>query len=203
MEREMNWFKKLFAASPHGHLPMPEVKPCKKEKSVSEPVLAMVKAWEKDKKRFNFHIEEDDLQDIEYRVTSNYSRYCKKYKIIIKDSRTDEVFQLSAYDTPANGQSVMYIPIRFCRESKEVIKRHSFNHKLYLSSHLAFTLYPSWITRDEVEYIYECVKDYYEERTNKYKELINYRIDRKLDAAIKLSQRAKAEERQRLMEIYK
>ena len=206
----MNWFKKLFSGRVGNQswpdfkcgVPMPKVKPCKEEKNVSEPVVSMVKAWEKDKKRFTFDIKETNGQDSEYRLASS-SGYCKTYKIEIEDLKTDEVFEVYGYDTPINSCSIMYIPMRFYSSDQGIPKRHNFSHKAYLSSHLTFTSYPSWITRDEVEYIYDYIKDYYEERTNKYKELINYRIDRKLNDAIKLSERAKAEERQRLVEIYK
>lgn len=89
----MNWFKKLFAASPHEcllppiapqiYVPMPKVK---QNKDISEPVYSFIECVRNNPKRF---VESSDYSKIDINI--------KNYRI--KDNQTKESWEISIYRT--------------------------------------------------------------------------------------------------------
>lgn len=101
----MNWFKQLFGIGDKmetdynglplvkDFFPMPEVKPCKPEKNISEPVYAIVEAMQKYPSRFKVKFNEElsknrevtiycvtDIKTKQKVTCSTFYFYGRKYK---------------------------------------------------------------------------------------------------------------------------
>lgn len=90
----MNWFKKLFGVVDRSSqeydglplakdfFPMPEVKPCKPEKSVSEPVHVIVKNMLEHPQRWKV------------KIKTLYATYSSETRYTVKDTKTGEEFKV-------------------------------------------------------------------------------------------------------------
>lgn len=164
--------------------PMPKVKP---PKNVSEPVYAILKAWKDNPKRFSF---------------STDFKYCDPCTTGWYDSYTTAKF----YDKVSLESFDFYIRLeRNATKDYDIFFRKPpfTTHKLYVA--LGYTLIssPSWMTKDEVDYLEKNIVSYYIKRCERYIELIEYRKDRQRSQQNKLAQLTKQKERDRLMELYK
>lgn len=169
-------------------VPMPEVKPCKNS-NISEPVYALIRAWEENPKRFNlsYGIDPDFI--------NNYNSAQQPItSIAVTDKKTSEVFGFGVVlDSPAWRDSSFW----------PEIYPYFGEHRLYPILGFRLMLKPSWITQDEVEYLIKTVTPYYLKRVNRYRDIVESRMDRSRKASELKSEIAKQKERDRLCEIYK
>ena len=84
------------------------------------------------------------------------------------------------------------------------LKHHKLrNDPIYPCLDMLIFNFPSWMTREEGEYLENSILPYYKKRCERYIELIEYRKDRQRNHQNKLAQLTKQKERDRLMELYK
>jgi DNA polymerase II small subunit/DNA polymerase delta subunit B len=62
---------------------------------------------------------------------------------------------------------------------------------------------PNWITEEEIEFISEALIPYFTDRVNRYREIVNYREERREESHKRKTELDKKKERQRLVNIYK
>lgn len=200
----MSWFKELFGVgdkSPcdeHGLpyvkdiVPMPKVKPCKPEKDISEPVYAMLNAWKQNPKRFKLTTKQNFLEIVNapYYRTPNWA-------ISVTDTQCSVVL-----DFVVRLETEAWRDINM-NYYDSVFKRTFVQHQIYpvLGSEVGSK--PSWMTSDEIKFIILTVTPYYLKRVNRYRDIVESRIDRTRKASELKSEIAKQKERDRLVEIYK
>lgn len=146
--------------------------------NIAEPVLSFVKAFKENPNRFKFNIEEEGIE-----ASSQFLYHHDiDVSICVFDSLTEERFSVRGfrpysfrYYAPAGG---------------------------YTYEKLRLAYYPSFLTRDEVQLIKNCVIDYFKARCNRYEELKNIRKDRERARQDALSEVNKRKERQRLIGVY-
>lgn len=178
------WIKEILS---YGGGALPTVRTPPMPKNISEPVYAILKAWKESPKRFSFST------DFKYHDPCTTGRY---------DSYTTVKF----YDKVSKESFDFYV-----RLERNAIKDYDIFfinppftvHKLYVA--LGYTLIssPSWMTKDEVDYLEKNIVPYYSKRCERYIEIIEYRKDRQRSQQNKLAQLTKQKERNRLMELYK
>lgn len=175
-------------------VPMPEVKPCKGS-NISEPVHAMLKAWKDNPKRFKLSLDKSitSLWSDSIKYHSYYSN--PETELTITDREGKETFRFTLSLTSgscADGYKLGYY------------KFISFaNHRIYPVLGSSVISKPAWMTDDEMDYIIKTVTPYYLKRVNRYRDIIESRMDRSRKASELKSEITKQKERQRLCEIYK
>lgn len=200
----INWFEKLFGNGDNipcdenglpyvkDIVPMPKVKPCKPEKDISEPVYAMLNAWKQNPKRFKLTTKQNFLEIVNapYYRTPNWS-------ISVTDTQCNVVLDFVVrLDTEAWRDINM-------NYYDSVFKRTFVQHQIYPVLGSEVCSKPSWMTSDEIKFIISTVTSYYLKRVNRYRDIVESRIDRTRKASELKSEIAKQKERERLVEIYK
>lgn len=180
------WFDQMEAESKAS---MPKVKP-PKGKDISEPVFAMLNAWKQNPKRFVLRLKLDP--DIYAEL--NYHRK-PLVKLYVSDTTSKEVFEFSLALGDASTNDIRCLAYFFIP--------YFTQHKIYPVLGSSVQSKPSWMTQDELEFIIETVKPYYLKRVNRYKDIVESRIDRTRRANDLKSEIAKQKERDRLTGIYK
>lgn len=188
------WIKSLFKTEcttlPNVSctIPIPKVKP-PKGMNISEPVSTLAELWKTDKKRFQFTYEHPNI----YKMYTggnliNRDTICI---ITVVDKYTEEYFKFWLELSPIVIKDIW-----------PVYRQKKFGHRVYPV--LGYNLYsqPSWMTCDEAKYLCDLVTPYFKERVERYSKLIDYREDRKVEAGKRQTERAKQEERQRLINLY-
>jgi len=161
-----------------------------KGKDISEPVFAMLNAWKQNPKRFKVSIKLDG--DVYGDVT--YNR---------RPSAT-----MSVYDTDGKEEFVFLVWLKDAASSDMKALCWFFNrwfaqHTIYPILGMDVYGKPSWMTQGELDFIIETVKPYYLKRVNRYRDIVESRIDRTRKANEMKSEIAKQKERDRLMGVYK
>jgi hypothetical protein len=160
--------------------------------NISEPVHAILKAWKQNPKRFKF----ESKTDVIALVNAPYYR-TPNWDISVKDTETDVVLD---FDVILENESWKDVNMNYY---DVIFKRKVFQHKIYPVLGSKVNLKPAWMTQDEVDYIVRSVTPYYLKRVNRYRDIVESRIDRSRKASQLKSEIAKQKERQRLCEIYK
>lgn len=200
----MNWFKQLFGIGDkmqtdidglpyvQNLVPMPDWYKPPTGKDISEPVYAMLNAWKKDPKRFKISPKQNFLEIVNapYHRTPNWS-------LSVTDTKCgvvlDFVVRLEA-DTWRDINMNYY---------NSVFHRTFIQHQIYPVLGSEVCSKPSWMTADEMDFIISTVKPYYLKRVNRYRDIVESRVDRTRRANDLKSEIAKQKERQRLSEVYK
>lgn len=162
------------------------------EPVISEPVLTLAELWKKDKKRFKFTYAHSPIHEMWGGAVANFrGRSMINCDVNVLDRKTKEFFDFSIILSSESIKSVL-----------ASYWLHKFSHKVYPI--LGYDLYsqPSWMTYDEAKYLCDLVKPYFKERVERYSKLVDYREDRKVEAGKRQTERAKQEERQRLVNLY-
>lgn len=160
-----------------------------KGKNISEPVFAMLSAWEDNPKRFKISnsINQEDFHS---------SRFYKSpsAKLTVSDLFSKEEFTFGLWLESDSWQDIglMYHVVPWFGE-----------HKLYPVLGCKVNYKPSWMTQDELDFIIETVKPFYLNRVNRYRDIVESRIDRTRKASELKSEIAKHKERDRLTGVYK
>lgn len=179
----INWIKGLFNTETDD-MGFPKMK----AKGVSEPVYAMLKAWQEDKERFTFSFKVDSQLD---------HRNAEFFSTVVTDTKTGEYFKFLGRPTESYRHTVVVYtnygspPRKFAQD------------KICICNGITIFSYPSWLTMLEVEYLKAEMFPYYQKRVARYRDIIKYREQRKENTSRRNSQIAKDKERQRLMEVYK
>ena len=178
------WIKDILS---HDSGALPPVRTPHMPKNVSEPVYAILKAWKETPKRFSFST------DFKYHDPCTTDSYDSYTTVKFYDKVSKESFD---FYVRLEGNAIKDYDIFFRKPPLTT-------HKLYVA--LGYTLIssPSWMTKDEVEYLEKNIVSYYFKRCERYIELIEYRKDRQRSQQNKLAQLTKQKERERLMELYK
>lgn len=158
----------------------------KEDPVISEPVLTLAEIWRMDKKRFKF---EHGGTDTERQLS--YSGELLQ-DLLVTDINNNEKFKFCI------GLDRVAISKYMCEHAN----RPFLTHKLYPI--LGYKIYsqPTWMTYDESKYLCDLVTPYFKERVERYSKLVDYREDRKVEAGKRQTERAKQEERQRLVNLY-
>ena len=172
----INWIKGLFREE--------KIDP----RGVSEPVFAMLKAWQEDKDRFVFTFKVDRQND---------HRNLGYIKTVATDTKTDECFEFLG----RSEDSYRYTEVVYISHTTNIPRFGQ--DKLCICNGITIFSYPSWLTMLEVEYLKAEMFPYYQKRVARYRDIIKYREQRKVNTSRRNSQIAKYRERQRLMEVYK
>jgi hypothetical protein len=199
----MNWFKRIFCSqeefnstvdhwglpSVDNLVPMPKVKPTKGG-DISEPVLSMLETWRRNPKRFTMSV------DIDYKEFHSSSFYKSAYvKLTVNDTTSNEEFIFGLLLQNGSFEDMRSIIHHFAPWFSQ--------HKIYPVLGSKVTYKPSWMTEDELEFIIKTVKPYYLKRVNRYRDIVESRMDRSRKASELKSEIAKQKERDRLTGIYK
>lgn len=161
-----------------------------KGKDISEPVYAMLNAWKENPKRFVLTL---DLSHKDLHTTSFYkSPYTK----------------LSVWDSIGKEEFVfgLWLKSDSWRDISNILYHHMswlYTHRIYPVLGSSVSYKSSWMTQDELYFIIETVKPYYLKRVNRYRDIVESRIDRTRKASELKSEIAKQKERDRLIGIYK
>lgn len=75
-----SWWKSLFREP---DVTMPEVKPCKPEKDISEPVLSFIEVYKANPKRFKINFEQEETEEF---IKHSYSLHDKQQNLTFKVS---------------------------------------------------------------------------------------------------------------------
>lgn len=192
-----DWWKSLFNGSGETDelgfpvmkredmLPMPKVKYCKTERNVSEPVFTLVSLFKDNPKRFKFSY---DLIEYVHEFTYGDLSDCK---IRIQDSDTGEDFVF-----------IVGLKYRAISDHAGRLFQKFAKHKLYPIMGFEFNEYPNWLTEDELVYICSAITPYFQKRVSRYRELVNYRQERRQESHKRKTELDKKKERQRLIKIY-
>lgn len=197
----MNWLKRIFCSQEdfnvHANglpkvsveIPMPKVKPTKGS-DISEPVFAMLNAWKQDPKRFKVICKVNSTNI----HTLSYGRN-PTAELDVVDTKNPETFKFGLWldwEAYKDMSSLMYHFLPFFGL-----------HKIYPVLGCKVHYKPSWMTQDELDFIAKTVTPYYLKRVNRYRDIVESRIDRTRKASELKSEIAKQKERDRLVEIYK
>lgn len=178
----INWIKGLFKNEDSG------IDRKLKVKGVSEPVYAMLKAWQEDKERFTFTFKVD---------TYSNHRNPDFLSTTVTDTKTGEVFKFLGRPSESYRHTVLVY------SKYDTHPRKFAQDKICICNGISIFSYPNWLTMLEVEYLKSEMFPYYQKRVARYRDIIKYREERKQSNLKKSSQIAKDKERQRLMEVYK
>lgn len=197
----MNWFKQLFGIEDKMEtdqwglpkvtcdIPMPRVKQ-PKGKDISEPVFAMLNTWKQNPKRFKTYIQMD--QESFGGITIHRDNYAT---FVVLDIVSNEKFSFGlylGYEALKDIKSILYHFVPWFAA-----------HRIYPVLGCKVSTKPAWMTQDELDFITETVQPYYLKRVERYKDIVESRIDRTRKAAELKSEIAKQKERDRLTGIYK
>lgn len=157
------------------------------EPIVSEPVLTLAELWKTDKKRFKFEYSSADRE----RVTYDGQLF---QNLVVTDTSTNEKFEFYLILERVAIIKYPWLP-------EHAIKPF-LKHKIYPV--LGYIVYsqPSWMTSNEAKYLCDLVTPYFKERVERYSKLVDYREAREVEAGKRQTERAKQEERQRLVNLY-
>lgn len=133
---------------------MPEVKPPKAEKDISEPVLSFVKCVLKNPKRFKVIY---DFEHYEYVVNKGLMEKDKK--------PTTYVYSLTDMKTG---------------ESWVITKDRSYFSCYPVELEATHTINPEWLTEDEREYLIESIKVIFHNRKDRKLKLEQIRKERRI-----------------------
>lgn len=193
----IGWIKSLFKEDQLSKDigKVPEVKQAK-GKNISEPVFAMLNAWKQNPKRFLLTSKTSILGLFNCDGIYSYRNYHKtpSYSLEVKDKESQEVFDFGiwlgsqSYSDAYNSTHFLYS--RFAK------------HRIYPVLDSKVYSKPSWMTQDELDFIIETVKPYYIKRVNRYRDIVESRIDRTRKANELKSEIAKQKERDRLTGVY-
>lgn len=177
----MNFIRKWFCK---------EFEHVEDQNNISEPIFAMLNAWKESPKRFVLTI---DIKYTDLHTTSFYKSPSAK---------------LSVWDSI--GKEEFVFGLRLKSDSWNDISSIMYHHMPWFSAHRIYPVLgssvsykPSWMTQEELEFIIDSVKPYYLKRVNRYREIVESRIDRSRKASELKSEIAKQKERDRLVGIYK
>lgn len=197
----INWIKSLFVAN--GDMDMSgwfdqmeaESKPSVTKieepiKNISEPVFAMLNTWKQNPKRFKTYIQMD--QESFCGITIHRDNYAT---FVVLDIVSNEKFSFGlylGYEALKDIKSILYHFVPWFAA-----------HRIYPVLDCKVSTKPTWMTQDELDFITETVQPYYLKRVERYKDIVESRIDRTRKAAELRSEIAKQKERDRLTGIYK
>lgn len=185
------WWKSLFSNSGQtDELGFPVLQ----RGNVSEPVQTLVRLFKENPKRFKFEYETYtvNVQLIYYsHIPRVYAVSCVK----AIDSHTDEFwkFELNLYLEAARDS---------CYQFTSTAKQFG-QHMVYPVLGYRITSKPNWLTEDEVEYFKEAIVPHFLDRVNRYREIVNYRKERREESHKRKTELDKKKERERLVNIYK
>lgn len=163
-----------------------------KGKDISEPVFVMLNAWKQNPKRFVLKLDKD-ISNLWTDTIHSYENLSSGLKVIDSESQEAFYFELSLNtDSYSDGYTTTYH--MFAKFAK---------HKIYPVLGSEAISRPSWMTQDELDFIVDTVKPYYLKRVNRYRDIVESRIDRTRRASEMKSEIAKQKERDRLMGVYK
>ncbi|WP_391560702.1 hypothetical protein [Robertmurraya sp.] len=187
------WFDQMEAESKAS---MPIVKP-PKGKDISEPVFAMLNAWKQNPKRFKIK-ECQKFSDIYYNrwSTTGSCRNSVLWGLNVIDTQESVQLGFSVY---LEWEAYSDISGDLC----SIFGNWFGQHKVYPVLGGKVCSKPSWMTQDELEFITKTVTPYYLNRVNRYRDIVESRVDRTRKASELKSEIAKQKERQRLSEVYK
>lgn len=204
----MNWFKSLFGIGEKietdyngpplvkDFLPMPKVK-LRNAKNISAPVFAMVSAWKENPKRFTFSSTTSVYNLFNWDGGYSYNNYRKtpRYDLEVRDNDSKEVFVFGVW-LSSESYSDAY-------NSTHFLYSRLIKHRIYPVLGSKVYSKPSWMTQDELDYIKEAIKPYYLKRVNRFRDIVESRLDRARKASEMKSEIAKQKERDRLTGVYK
>lgn len=196
----MNWIKGLFSREEATLIYEPEPKLFSaKNKNISEPIISIMSAWKKDPKRFKI-IPTDSFHNIYYGTGEGFKyrgvNSDFRWSVLIQDTVTWESFKIGMNISREAWEDVQ-------KERVCLGYRHFGRHKVYPVLGCEITNSPSWMTGEEVQFIVETVTPYYLKRVNRYRDILESRVDRSRRKEEMKSSISKALERMRLVEIYK
>lgn len=186
-----DWWKSLFSGSGEtDELGFPMLK----RENISEPVQTLVRLFKENPKRFKFEYETHALNN----SFNYYSHIQPKYAVsCVKaiDSHTNEFwkFELNLY-WGAVGDS---------RYQFTSITKQFGEHMVYPVLGYMLTCKPNWVSEDEVEHFKETLVPHFLDRVNRYREIVNYRKERREESHKRKTELDKKKERERLVNIYK
>ena len=162
---------------------------CKQEKKISEPVLTLVRLFQKDPKRFKFYYEIDYTDSYEHHFYSEMRAYSYT---TCTDIATKEQWKFELkFRSEAVDDSYFTYTRAFARHKVYPVLAYSIDSK------------PNWLTEAELVYIQEVLDRYFIDRVNRYREIVNYRKERTEESHKRKTELDKKKERQRLVDIYK
>lgn len=188
-----DWFDQMEAES---EASMPKVNP-PKGKNISEPVFAMLSVWKQNPKRFKIK-ECQKFSDIYYNRWSTTGDYRNSMLWGLDVIDTQESVQLG-FSVYLEWEAYSDISGGLC----SIFGNWLGQHKVYPVLGSKVCSKPSWMTQDELEFITKTVTPYYLKRVNRYRDIVESRVDRTRKASELKSEIAKQKERQRLCEVYK
>jgi hypothetical protein len=174
---------------------MPEVKPCKPDKNISEPVQTLVRLFKEDPKRFSFEYETHAVENYMFHHVWGERAVCGVSAIKIIDSRTKEHWKYTI--------NLYWEAVEDSHYSFSYSLRRFGCHHSYPVLGCKVTSKPNWITEEEIEFISEALIPYFTDRVNRYREIVNYREERREESHKRKTELDKKKERQRLVNIYK
>ncbi len=187
-----DWWKSLFSGSGEtDELGFPVLK----RESISEPVQTLVRLFKDNPKRFKFEYETTDVNDTFMVRGYGYRTKHAVSSVKVVDCRTDEFWKF--------GLSLYWEAVQNSRYEFSSITKHFGRHQVYPVLGFTLTSKPNWLTEDEVEYFKEVLVDHFLDRVKRYREIVNYRKERKEDASKRKTELDKKKERERLVNIYK
>lgn len=168
-----------------------------KGKDISEPIFAMLNTWKENPKRFSLVSENLVYSILNYDGVYDYhnSQKTPSYYLMVVDQESKESFNFGlwlgtqCYSDAYNSMHFMYS--RFAQHSIYPVLDSKVHTK------------PSWMTQDEMDLIIDTVEPYYLKRVNRYRDIVESRIDRTRKANERKSEIAKQKERDRLTGVYK
>lgn len=182
-----DWWKSLFSGSGEtDELGFPVLK----RESISEPVQTLVRLFKNNPKRFKF---EYDIYELSYHQRY-YSESASAYLTMM-------VTDLENYETL---KFTLHLTRDAVKDKKDIMfYRSKLRHKYYPILGYVLTERPNWITDDEVEYFKKAIVPHFLDRVNRYREIVNYRKERKEESHKRKTELDKKKERERLVNAYK
>lgn len=178
----MNFIRKWFCK---------EFEYVEEQKNISEPVFAMLSAWKENPKRFVLTL------DINHKELHSVVGFYKSpsAKLDVKDTASGEDFVFGLWLESASW-----------RDMSSIVHHHMHwfsTHRIYPVLGASVSYKPSWMTQEELVYIIDTVKPYYLKRVNRYRDIVESRLDRARKASELRSEIAIQKERDRLVGVYK
>lgn len=162
-------------------------------RDISEPVFAMLNAWRQNPKRFKLILDKNISNLWHESIQSYYRNPTSNLKVNDSEGKESFCFGLSLHtESYSDGYTTAY----------HMVAKFA-THRIYPVLGCKVNYYPSWMTQDELDFIIDTVKPYYLKRVNRYRDIVESRIDRTRKASELKSEIAKQKERDRLVEIYK
>lgn len=155
--------------------------------NISEPIVTLVKLFKENSKRFKFTYKIELNDECYY----NHDVYAYCY-VEVTDQFVKESWKFN-----------LNLSWDALRDITHEYRSQYIRHKVYPILGYELTVRPNWITEEEVEYVAKVLAPYFLGRVGRYRELVNYRQERKEESHKRKTELDKKKERQRLIDIYK